>query len=195
MDEGLEDLYAWVDTVPLTRPKKAFNRDFADGVLVAEIVHFFCPRLVQLHNYSPANGLAGKQYNWYTLNQRVFRSLGLSFTKQQLSDAASAIPGSAESILKVLRARLQDEVGPQAERTEGKGVEEEPCVDVIPAVRSGEASPPPASVEGDLVAHLQQTIELLGVKISKMEQLLQLKDAKIQALTEKLQTQQAMHSY
>lgn len=112
---------------------------------------------------SPANGLAGKQYNWFTLNQRVFRSLGLSFTKQQLSDAASAIPGSAESILKVLRARLQDEVGPQAERTEGKGVEEEPCVDVIPAVRRGEASPSPASVEGDLVAHLQQTIEVRGM--------------------------------
>lgn len=35
MDEGLEDLYAWVDTVPLTRPKKAFNRDFADGGVYA----------------------------------------------------------------------------------------------------------------------------------------------------------------
>ena len=31
MDDGLESLYAWVDTVPLSRPKRTFTRDFADG--------------------------------------------------------------------------------------------------------------------------------------------------------------------
>ena len=30
-EEDLEDLYNWVDEVPLTRPKKNIARDFADG--------------------------------------------------------------------------------------------------------------------------------------------------------------------
>ena len=32
MDEDeLEDLYNWVDEIPLSRPKKSIARDFADG--------------------------------------------------------------------------------------------------------------------------------------------------------------------
>jgi len=30
-DKSLEDLYSWVDAVPLSRPKKNLSRDFADG--------------------------------------------------------------------------------------------------------------------------------------------------------------------
>ena len=30
-DEILEELYAWIDGIPLTRPKKDIRRDFADG--------------------------------------------------------------------------------------------------------------------------------------------------------------------
>ena len=32
-DVTLEDLYAWVDSIPFTRPKKDIKRDFADGGL------------------------------------------------------------------------------------------------------------------------------------------------------------------
>jgi hydrocephalus-inducing protein len=37
-------------------------------VLAAEVVAHYCPRLVDAHNYSAANGLAQKIYNWSTLN-------------------------------------------------------------------------------------------------------------------------------
>ena len=50
-EEELSELYAWVDTIPLSKPKKSIARDFADGVCVAEIVHHYFPRLVHLHNY------------------------------------------------------------------------------------------------------------------------------------------------
>ena len=50
-DDELSELYAWVDTIPLSRPKKSIARDFSDGVLAAEIVHHYFPRLVELHNY------------------------------------------------------------------------------------------------------------------------------------------------
>ena len=38
-DAELQRLYAWVDEIPLSRPKRNIARDFADGVLVAEVCH------------------------------------------------------------------------------------------------------------------------------------------------------------
>lgn len=53
-----------VDEVPLSRPKRNIARDFSDGVLVAEIVAHYFPKLVEMHNYPPANSYAQKIYNW-----------------------------------------------------------------------------------------------------------------------------------
>lgn len=50
-DDELAELYAWVDTIPFTRSKKHIARDFADGVSMAELVHHYFPKLVELHNY------------------------------------------------------------------------------------------------------------------------------------------------
>ena len=47
-DEELQRIYQWVDEVPLSRPKRNIARDFADGVLVAENVSHYFPRLVEL---------------------------------------------------------------------------------------------------------------------------------------------------
>ncbi|KAJ1484771.1 hypothetical protein T484DRAFT_1795922 [Baffinella frigidus] len=46
MEDEVEDLYAWVDSVPLSRPKRNIARDFSDGVLMAEILSHFYPKLV-----------------------------------------------------------------------------------------------------------------------------------------------------
>lgn len=35
-EDELQDLYMWVDDIPLSRPKRNIARDFSDGVLVAE---------------------------------------------------------------------------------------------------------------------------------------------------------------
>lgn len=67
-EEELQELYAWIDEIPLTRQKKNITRDFSDGVLVAEVVHHFLPKLVDLHNYSPANAVQQKVTNWRTFN-------------------------------------------------------------------------------------------------------------------------------
>ena len=64
----IQDLYVWVDQVPLSRPKRNIARDFSDAVLLAETVHYFYPKLVEMHNYSAANSNSQKMYNWQTLN-------------------------------------------------------------------------------------------------------------------------------
>ena len=84
--EQLQRLYAWIDEIPLSRQKKNIARDFSDGgmllaeceiftlhlifeVMAAELVHHFFPRLVELHNYPPANSTTQKLTNWKTLNR------------------------------------------------------------------------------------------------------------------------------
>jgi hypothetical protein len=49
-----------VDSIPFSRAKKNIHRDFADGVMMAELIHHYTPKLVNLHNYPPANSQAKK---------------------------------------------------------------------------------------------------------------------------------------
>jgi hypothetical protein len=88
-DDQLQGVYTWLDSIPLSRPKRNCTRDFSDGgecscargscirfgdvgppaVLLAEVIHHYFPKLVQLHNYSAANSIKQKMYNWSTLNR------------------------------------------------------------------------------------------------------------------------------
>lgn len=70
-------VYNWVDEIPLSRPKKNITRDFSDGgrlkqtvVLMAEIIQYYIPSLVQVHNYSGQHAVEKKMYNWETLNRK-----------------------------------------------------------------------------------------------------------------------------
>ena len=54
-EDELNNIYNWIDEIPLSRPKKNIARDFSDGVLLAEIISYYLPRIIELHNYSPAN--------------------------------------------------------------------------------------------------------------------------------------------
>ena len=43
--------------IHLSKTKKNISRDFADGVLVADIINYFAPKLIEIHNYSTANSI------------------------------------------------------------------------------------------------------------------------------------------
>jgi hypothetical protein len=63
-DQLLQDLYAWIDQIPLSRPKKRIEKDFADGgkysivifnsfirfslVMVAELIKYYFPSWVNI---------------------------------------------------------------------------------------------------------------------------------------------------
>ena len=49
-----------VDSIPFSRPKKNIHRDFSDGVLLAELIYHYDPKIVSLHNYPPANAVNKK---------------------------------------------------------------------------------------------------------------------------------------
>ena len=103
----LEALYAWIDGVPLSRPKKNFARDFSDGVLVAEVVRHFVPRLVEMHNYIPAQSVAQKQSNWETVQAKLLKKLKVRITPGQIQAIVSAKPMHIEPVLHQLRQRIE----------------------------------------------------------------------------------------
>eukprot|EP00037_Helgoeca_nana_P001290 m.26106 g.26106 ORF g.26106 m.26106 type:complete len:263 (-) comp11650_c0_seq2:189-977(-) len=113
MDEyDMQDLYSWIDELPLSRPKRHIARDFSDGVLAAEIVNQFKPRLVDLHNYQPANSVAQKITNWTTLNNKVFKKIGLTVPPNVINGVASQKPGVIEVVLNNMRLKLQQAAAP-----------------------------------------------------------------------------------
>lgn len=105
-DNQLRSLYAWVDKIPLSRPKRNFSRDFSDGVLVAEVIAAYFPSLVELHNYPSANSSKQKLYNFETLNSKVLRRLGYVISKKDMEDMVNCVPGKAESFLFGLQQRM-----------------------------------------------------------------------------------------
>jgi len=105
-DVELESLYQWVDRVPLSRPKKNIGKDFSDGVLVAEIIKHYFPRLVDLHNYSPAAAFKQKMENWYLLNRRVMRRLELDLSDDVIRSLANCKQRVVEKVLMMLRVQI-----------------------------------------------------------------------------------------
>ncbi|XP_076436064.1 sperm flagellar protein 1-like [Babylonia areolata] len=105
-EDELEDLYNWIDDIPLSRPKKNMTRDFSDGVLVAEVIKHVFPKLVHIHNYPPTNKTLGKMENWDTLNRKVLRKLQFKLSEDVIQQIVASKPGVIEHVLFMLKTRL-----------------------------------------------------------------------------------------
>ncbi|KAM7072744.1 sperm flagellar protein 1-like [Molossus nigricans] len=104
----LRSLYTWLDGLPLSRPKRHLARDFSDGVMLAEIVKHFHPRLVDLHNYVPTCNTDQKLSNWSILNRKVFHKLHFCVSEVDIRKVVANTPGAIEPILCVLREKVVD---------------------------------------------------------------------------------------
>ncbi|XP_066488837.1 sperm flagellar protein 1 [Tiliqua scincoides] len=107
-EESLNELYTWVDAIPLSRPKRNIARDFSDGVLVAEVVKFYFPKLVEMHNYAPANSTQQKLSNWGHLNRKVLNKLNFSIPEEVVRKIAQCTPGVVELVLIPLRQKIEE---------------------------------------------------------------------------------------
>ncbi|XP_023802748.1 sperm flagellar protein 1-like, partial [Cyanistes caeruleus] len=117
-DTSLVSLYRWLDTVPLSRPRRNIARDFSDGVLAAEVVKFFFPSLVELHSFVPTSSTAQKVANWGHLNRKVLSKLNLRVPEEMIQQLVRSRPGMAEQLLQLLREKIQER---QKQRKEGAG--------------------------------------------------------------------------
>lgn len=262
-DEELQRVYQWVDEIPLSRPKRSIARDFADGVLVAEIVCHYFPKMIELHNYSNANGYAQKIYNWCVRHREGVcepRAPVISGSTHRLSPlpqehaqpeglqearlpAAEGGDGRAVQLPdaggRETTEDAADEDGQVRPRTHGPWLRRRrmparthaspsplpprygakraatsdaqsdqgsqhskatPRSVAAPTRRSAAGGPSPAAAtdgavrellaEKDLnINELRETVDILEIKIQKLEQLVRLKDSKIATLQAKLQQQ------
>jgi len=223
-DQELQRIYTWVDEIPLSRPKRNITRDFSDGVLLAEILHHYYPKLVEIHNYSGANSVRQKMYNWATLNNKVFRRLHFYSDKTEMDAIVNCKPGAIELLLMRLQKHIADMrkngFSPSASGVNPNSnvpalmdndnnsttnnntnipnimnsinAAANPSSNATRTAPSGTASAVDA-VDTAMIAEkdatigdLRETIEILELKIKKLEQLVRLKDSRIQTLTARL---------
>ena len=107
-DEDLLSLYEWIDSIPLSREKKNISRDFCDGVLMAEIMKHYYPKMVDIYNYREASSTEQKLVNWNTLCLKVFRKIGFSITKNELENVVNSKPKAIENVLWKLYNKLAE---------------------------------------------------------------------------------------
>ena len=92
-DSQLEAIYAWVDQVPQSRPKKNIMRDFSDGSQIAHVIrHYLTGQykgMVHVHNYVETSSKSVKLENWTMLNQRVLAKLGMHLSKEEMIGVAN----------------------------------------------------------------------------------------------------------
>lgn len=195
LDDGqLQSLYSWVDEIPLSRPKRNIARDFADGVLAAEVVAHSFPRLVEMHNYPAANSMQQKLYNWDTLNVRVLRKINAALTRTDIERICQCVPGAVEKFLYSLQirmARYKADQQQQQEILEKKQRQTSPRSLRSPRRKNGTGGPLQSEVDQELLVEkereiqdLRETIDILEQKVQKLERLVQVKDAKINKLKE-----------
>lgn len=210
-EDDLHALYLWVDDIPLSRPKRNISRDFADGVCVAEIVKYYFPRLVELHNYTASCNAKQKQDNWETLNAKVFRRLQFEVPAEVVRNIMAAVPGAIEGFLKALQTKIvqvkqkndtmllgADGVGgadahyaaPLSTGERRSGATRPPSAGAAASGAAGGAYRPRDGHAVDPRDHniqeMRQSLALLNEKIAHLESLLQIKDSKIVELERRL---------
>ncbi|KAG5201592.1 hypothetical protein JEQ12_004355 [Ovis aries] len=229
-EEALHQLYLWVDNIPLSRPKRNLSRDFSDGgvcsnvFLVAEVIKFYFPKMVEMHNYVPANSLQQKLSNWSHLNRKVLNKLNFSVPEDVMRKIAQCAPGVVELVLIPLRQRLEErqrrrkqgigslqELAPQdgtdyidvglSQKARGEGVPDPQGRGQLREGRLPVPRPPGdsqalqsdpsfvlqiAEKEQELLAS-QETVQVLQMKVRRLEHLLQLKNVRIEDLSRRLQ--------
>jgi len=219
-DEQLRAIYAWIDAIPLSRPKKNIARDFSDGVMLAEVVAAYFPHLVEVHNYPSANNIRQKIYNHETLNNKVLKKLGYVIPRDTIDDIVNARAGAVEQVLNTLQIKMAKYREKKAAANDGSSQRENAPNSYNKGNRKGDdmsggekkhASPKQvgaaaaagqparrkgndigASVDEEIliekeqqIRELHETVEILELKIAKLEQLVRLKDNKIQKLLNK----------
>ncbi|XP_020336960.1 sperm flagellar protein 1 isoform X2 [Oncorhynchus kisutch] len=184
-EEILQDLFAWIDKIPLSRPKRNITRDFSDGVMAAEVVKYFFPKLVELHNYTPANSIQQKLSNWGTLNRKVFSKLNFHIPE--------------ETVKRIVDVEYYNNRNREKPLTEPPPKKEERAhvhqhTDKTSTVLGSQVDPTIRLVleekEQALLA-LQETVEILQIKVNRLEHLVQLKDMRLEDLTRHLERYKA----
>ncbi|KAK6482094.1 sperm flagellar protein 1 isoform X1 [Huso huso] len=224
--ETLQEVYAWIDQIPLSRPKRNIARDFCDGVMAAEVVKYFFPKLVELHNYIPANSTQQKLSNWGTLNRQVFSKFNFHVPEETVKKIILSTNGVIETVLCTLRDRIEEKRAgkPLTQIPQGQLqdlgyysiTDQKPSEEYVQISKQSNIQMQKQEewkyTQRDRPGHninqhahldpsvrllmeekdqallaLHETVEILQMKVHRLEHLVQLKDLRIEDLTKHLE--------
>lgn len=76
-------------------------------------MHYYFPRLVDLHNYPPANSATQKYNNWNTLNrtqssklEKALKKINFQISKNDIEHIITCTPDSIERMLRQLKLKI-----------------------------------------------------------------------------------------
>ena len=185
-EEELKEVYNWIDEIPLSRPKRNIARDFSDGVMAAELVSFFFPHLVELHNYYSTNAVDKKKYNWNFLNTKVLKKLDTSISKSEVSDIVGGSNQAIEKFLLVLKYSI-DQITSGQKKVEMSPPKSKTANKKGPITNNEYAAPQHIQNNSKdvMIMQLRETIDILEGKMNRLGKMLNVKDEKIRLLEEK----------
>ncbi|CDU17695.1 conserved protein, unknown function [Plasmodium yoelii] len=186
-EEELNDLHDWINSFTLSRKIKNINRDFSDGVLMAELVNICLPKFVEIHNYSKANSINQKTYNWNTLNEKVFKRLSFKIDKKNVEEIVNCKYMGVEKVLITFKDQLQkykseikDQNNNLLNKELNKLISHETEIPDEENQNLNESQNPDPLNNNEIV-------EILREKIFNLEKLLKIKENKIDILNKKIE--------
>lgn len=202
-----DDILAWLDTIPLSRPVYHLDIDFADGILVAEIVAYFFPDYVDFDLYQPARNMSQRTKNWRLLNSEVFPKLGLHAPGTVVHDITNGDHRAIELFLLHLREKIEEHLirtgrksrlqwetwrSYQFERHQLPPLIAQPRVKGYPSrnqtvLRNGKHFPSSYYLYDQSLKAKEEEIDVIKTKLKRYENLLRNKDRRIQQLEEQLE--------
>ncbi|KAL2712812.1 sperm flagellar protein 1-like [Vespula squamosa] len=187
-ESKLDEIYAWIDQITFSRPKKNISRDFSDGVFMAELLKRYYPKHVDVHNYVPGNSIAKKIDNWNILNRKVLSKIDMKLGKDIINQLANSQIGIIEKVLIDVRAKIlkncnvdRDSLYSDYEEN-GRGENAKPILNPEEIVNRTVPRHTFIKLKQELQER-NETINVLHQKISHLESLIKLKDQRIVDLT------------
>ena len=199
------DILAWLDTIPLSRPVNNLELDFADGILIAEIVAYFFPEYVDLEIFRNAHNMSQRTKNWRLLNSEVLPKISLHAPGTVVHDITNGDHRSLELFLLHLREKLEEHLirtgrksRLQWETRRSFHNERHRLPALLPPRRTapvpgygslsrhGRFLDPHALAFDDLLQSKDEEIEVLRGKLKRCEKIIRTKDRRIQELEEKI---------
>ena len=179
-ENELMDIYEWVDSIELSRPKKNIARDFSDGVLLAEIIKSYLPHMVDLHNYPSCSNSKHKESNWNVLNNKVLKKLHIKLTKGEIDSIIKAEPLAIEKLLQRVYAVLQKKVNINM------NVNREQNNNFAIQKNNNEMLRRTLEEKDNIVKQLKDIVEVLELKLKNSEEMEGILQNKVQQLTDAL---------
>ncbi|CAF1006010.1 unnamed protein product [Rotaria sordida] len=204
------DILAWLDTIPLSRAAHNLEVDFADGILIAEIVAYFFPEYVDLEMFHIARNMSQRAKNWRLLNSDILPKISLHAPGTLVYDITNGDRRAVELFLLHLREKIEEHLihtgrksRLQWETWRSFNVERHRLPQLLAGSRvprrttfvpgygsrsRNERIMNPYTVAFDDVLRVKdEEIEVLRGKLKRCEKIIRAKDKRIQELEEKIE--------